>query len=307
MIADRTQLAAKSEETEGTAETLAGADALLVANPVFRPDTPMNERPNVGASLSPFSAVPGARHAVMEFDVELKGSGAAGTAPEYGTLLKACGFSETVVESTSVTYAPASSSIPSLTMAFYMDGVCKKIWGARGDVSLKLDHGGIAWLHFVFTGADFSVTDVALLTSGVSYQTTVPPAFLSANFQLQSYAAVMQTLEIAMNNELALRPDVNQASGYLSARIARRRPTLTFDPELVTVATHDFYGILRAGTLGALTAAVGATAGNICTITAPKVQYTTISPGDRSGIRTEGIDCKLSRNSGDDELSLAFT
>ncbi|MCK7495178.1 MAG: hypothetical protein MZW92_31855 [Comamonadaceae bacterium] len=43
----------------------------------------------------------------LTFDVEIKGSGAAGTAPELGVLLKGCGFGETVVAVTSVTYAPA--------------------------------------------------------------------------------------------------------------------------------------------------------------------------------------------------------
>jgi len=31
-----------------------------------------------------------------------------------------------------------------------------------------------------------------------------------------------------------------------------------------------------------------------------------IAPGDRSGIRTLGIDSWLNRNSGDDEISIAF-
>ena len=40
ILADRVQLAAKEEGTEGTAETLVGADALLVLKPVWSIDTP---------------------------------------------------------------------------------------------------------------------------------------------------------------------------------------------------------------------------------------------------------------------------
>ena len=307
MITQRTQLAAKAEETEGTAIALAGANALLVQNPQFKPNTPPNTRENVTASLSRFASVPGARYATMEFDVELKGSGSAGTAPALGTLLKACGFGESVVESTSVTYTPASSGISSLTMAMYMDGIIKSIWGARGTVSLKIETGKYGLFHFVFTGADFSVETGAMLSSGVSYEATLPPAFLDASFTVDSYAALVGSLEFNMNNTVALRQDANAESGYLSAVITKREPSLSIDPEMVTVAVYDFYGELRSGTVGALTLTLGASAGNICTITAPKVQYTGITPGDRDGVRSLGIDCQLNRNAGDDELSLAFT
>lgn len=307
ILTDKTQLAAHIESEEGTAETLAGADALLIMNPVWTPAPEMHERPLVGSSLSPHAQKPGARSARMEFDVELKGSGTAGTAPEFGLLLKASGFGETVVESTSVTYAPASSSISSLTLAFYMDGIIKKMWGARGDVSLKLEDGKPGALHFAFTGADFSVTDGAMLSSGVSYDATIPPAFMAATFSLDSYAALIGTLDIAMGNTVTLRKDINTNSGYKSAVITKRKPVMTFDPELVAVGTYDFYGKLRSGSEGALSLALGATAGNICTVTAPKVQYAALSPGENAGIRNLGITCQLNRNTGDDELSIAFT
>jgi len=307
MIKARTQLAAKIEAQEGTAETLAGADVLLVMNPRFNPSTLVSERDNVSSSLSPWAGVPGLRSAVMEFDVELKGSGAAGTAPALGKLLKACGFGETIVASVSVTYLPASANIISMTLALYMDGVIKKMWGARGNVSLRLEHGKPGILHFVFTGVDYSVTDGAMLSSGVSYESTVPVAFQNASLTIDSYAAILGLMEFKMNNAVALRPDANASSGHKSAVITKRKPVLSIDPEFVTVATYDFYGKWRSGSQGALTTALAGSAGNICTITAPKVQYMEIDEEDKSGINSLGIDCQLNRNSGDDELSIAFT
>lgn len=316
MNTGKVQLAAKIETVEGAAETLAGADALLVMNPSFKPNTAMNKRPNVSSSLSPFAAVAGARSATIEFDVEVKGSGTPGTAPEWGKLMKACGYAETIVTSpASVTYTPTSVSggspvsIPTLTMALYEDGICNKIWGARGDVSLKEKTGEIALWHFVFTGADFGVTDAAMLSSGVSYQSTLPPVFANASFAVDSYSAVIENLEIRSGNSVSLRPDVNASSGYRSAVISGREPVLTFDPEMVTVATYDFYGKLRSGNEGAFSQVLGSVAGNIITITAPKVQYMAINPADRNKQRTLGIDCQLNRNTaaGDDELSIALT
>ncbi|MFH1984122.1 MAG: hypothetical protein ABIL58_19965 [Pseudomonadota bacterium] len=307
MLEKRTQLAVEIEAVEGTAETLLAADAILVANPKFTPDTKMNARNHVSTSLSPYAAVPGARSAQIEFDVALIGSGTAGTPPPFADLLKGAGFAETIVAGTSVTYLPASSAVPSLTAALYEDDtIISKIWGARANVKIALVTGDICWLHFVLTGADFSVSAGSFL-SGVSYPSVVPAAFLNANFTLASYAALIGKLDIDMGNKVELRPSANASSGYISAKIVDRMAMLSLDPEKVAVATHDFYGLLRAGTEGALTATLGATAGNICTITAPKVQYTSISEQARGQLRTLGIDCQLNRSSGDDELSLAFT
>ena len=104
-------------------------------------------------------------------------------------LLLGCGFGETLVAVTSATYKPASTGIGSYTLGFYNDGTRYLISGARGDVSLKLEKGKPGMLHFVFTGADFTVTDQALLSAAVSYETTKPVAFLTATLTIDSYAA----------------------------------------------------------------------------------------------------------------------
>lgn len=308
MITKRAQIAILVEESEGTAETLAGAQAILVANPKFTPNRKVYDRDLVSASLSQYSAIAGEYSATIEFDVHLKGSGTAGTAPEFGACLLGCGFAATTVPVTSVTYTPASASIGSYTIGLYMDGKCYKIWGARGDVSFKATAGSFFTAHFVFTGAGYTVTDTALLSSGVSYQTTTPVVFAGAAIMtIDSLSANLQSLEIKMNNALQLRASPNKATGFLSAVITGRRPIMTFDPEEVLVATYDFYAKLNSNNLAALSIALTGAAGNITTITAPKVQYIDIAPGDRGGLATLGIDCLLSRNAGDDELSIAFT
>lgn len=306
IISARAQLAAEIEAVEGAAEVLAAADCVLVENPVFKPVTPPIERKPVSSSLSPYASVAGHRHATIEFDAELKGSGTAGNAIELTDILRACGWAETLVGGVSATYLPASSSIPCVTMAIYEDGLKKMIWGARGTFKLSCLSDNYCKFHFIFTGADYSITDVALL-GGLALQSTKPPAFINASMTVHTYAALLGKLEFDLGNTMALRKDANSASGYKSVVITGRKPKLTFDPEHVLVATHDWYGRLRSGTEAALTATVGATAGNICTITAPKVQYQEITEEDREGVRTLGISCQLNRNSGDDELSLAYT
>jgi len=306
LVEARSQLAAKIESVEGTAEALAAADAVLAAEIKFDPDISIEELNLSSSSLSPFSGIPGHRMAKLTFKCPFKGSGAAGTAPEIGKLLQACGYDDTVVASTSVTYLPASSGIPSLTMAHYLDGKRYLMAGARGNFTLNLNSGKPGIISFDFIGTSVADSDVALLSS-VSYQSSVAKAFQNANFTINSYAAIIEAMVIGSGNALALRDSANSIQGYLSANITKRMATLSLNPEDVLLATHDFWDDWESGDLVALSAVVGSAAGNICTITAPKIQYGKLSPGSRNGNAVAEIGAILRRDSGDDELSLAFT
>jgi hypothetical protein len=306
IIEARSQLAAKEETTEGTAETLAAANAILAGEIKFDPDVDMEELDLQSSSLSPFPAVAGGRMARMTFKCEPKGSGTAGTPPEIGLLLRACGYEETIVGGSSVTYDPASSSIPSLTMAKYVDGKRYLMAGARGDFSIELKAGKPGKINFDFLGTAVEEADVALLT-GINYQTSRAQSFMNANFQIDSYAAIVEAISIASGNSVELRDSANAAHGYLSAVISKRLATMGLNPEDVPVATEDFWTTWKTGALVAFTAQLGATAGNILTITAPKVQYMKAGLGERKGHATKEIEAILRRNAGDDELSLAFT
>src|ERR1044071_9538624 len=95
-------------------------DAIAVINPQFTTDATIVERDQIlRDSISRLSAVIGRKLARITFGVEMKGSGSAGTAPPAGPLLRACGLSETIVASTSVTYASISSAFESVTIYWY--------------------------------------------------------------------------------------------------------------------------------------------------------------------------------------------
>ena len=312
ILSNRQIVAVKAETTEGTAITLAGADAnVQILEPAkFETNISLFKRELLDLSFSKFKLIPGTRFATISFKVENKGSGAAGTAPALGKLFKSCGLKETVVASTSVTYAPESdlAAIPSATVAIYQDGVRKQIKGARGSVSYSAKNGEPGMFEFTFLGVYDAVTDQALLTpSGV--ETTVPVALLSATFSIASFAAFCSQVTFDMANVLAPRPDINTAAGYISTLITKRDPKGTFDPELELVAAHDFYGRLLAGTTGALTWRHTGSAGNICVINIPVCQYTKINDGDRDGIATAPVEFEMIRSAaaGNDELSIAYT
>ena len=306
MLKQRAVVAAKQETTEGTYETLAAADAFLAFNLQFKPGQAMHKRDPERPSLSPMPSIPGKRSATLSFGTELVGAAAAGTAPFWGKLIKPCGFAETIVASTSVTYEPASISIPSMSLGFWLDGKKHLLWGARGNVSLKLEGGMPGMLNWEFTGADWSEADEALLSP--TYDATLPPVFQDANFTIDSFAAVINLLEVNMNNTVALRPDASASSGHKSALITNRNEaSMSFDPENDLKSIYDFLGKWQAGTLLAMSSSFGSAAGNTFAVSAPKVQFQEISLNEREGVSALSIETLLTMDSGDDEFKIMIT
>ena len=100
----------KIESTEGVeAAPSASTDGVLVevtGSPIsYAPQiTQTNE---VTGSLDPRAPIVGGVQVTLRFAVFLKGSGVAGTAPEFGDLLRCCGWAETIT-ATAVPAAPAA-------------------------------------------------------------------------------------------------------------------------------------------------------------------------------------------------------
>src|SRR5690606_12207213 len=101
-------------------------------------------KPTIGNSLEPIALL----HNSIGFDVQVVGGGAAGTAPAYSKLLRACALAETVDEGTDVTYAPVSAAEESGTAYFYWSGDLHKMTGARGSVGVIIEHGQVPVLRF---------------------------------------------------------------------------------------------------------------------------------------------------------------
>ena len=129
---------AEIESTYGTDPSPTGAEAILVRNLEITPlqsETVSRNlvRPYLGQSEQLLAQT----RVEITFEVELAGSGTAGTAPAYGPVLRSCGLSETIVATTSVTYAPESSGFESTTIYFFNDGIRHKLTGCRGTLSMS--------------------------------------------------------------------------------------------------------------------------------------------------------------------------
>lgn len=95
MLTRKRVLAAKAETTEGTEEVPAVGDAkLLVVDPKHGPDVPYHKRNPARGTISPLPGLPGKQSEAFNFGIEMRGQGAAATAPQWGLLLQACGFQQ---------------------------------------------------------------------------------------------------------------------------------------------------------------------------------------------------------------------
>ncbi len=308
MLTRRSVILAKIESTYNTDPTPAtSADEVLVENLAWANEgLRMNERPAVRPSLGALQHVYGGRLLAVTFDVEVKGSGTAGAAPEIGALLRACALGETIVAITSVTYAPVSTAHESITLYLYEDGKLIKVTGARGEVAFTLEAGNKVMANFSFKGHVSAQTDVSLPTP--SFDSTAPVPYTGGSFAIDSFAGVIGSLSFALGNTVSTPPSVNGSDGYGEVTITGRDVTGSFDPEDELVATEDWIGNFISGASMVLaTGAIGSVAGNIINITMPAVYYRDVAPGDRDGIRSFDMSYAAAESTTDDEISIALT
>jgi len=308
MIINREVILVKEEVTYNTDPVpVAADDAVLVENQSWANEgLRMNERPAARASLGQLQHVYGGMLRTLTFDVEMKGSGSAGVAPEMGDLLEACGMLETVVAVTSVTYTPASTGHKSVTIYYYQDGTLMKLTGCRGNVNFNLEVGGIPKASFTMTGHVSAVTDIAL--PAATYDSVIPAPFINASFTVDGYGQIISAWAFDMGNELAMPPSPAATDGFGEIRITKRDVNGSLDPEHQLIADEAFDANFRNGVAAALASgAIGSTAGNIINISQPAIYYRDIAPGDRDGIRTLDLTYAASESTTDDESSIAFT
>jgi hypothetical protein len=145
---------AKIETNYGVDAVPTGAaNAILLRNVTINPmDNEVENRELVQAYWGLSEELPVGTKVSLDFEVEMAGSGAAGTAPAYGPLLRACAFSETVSAGVNVVYAPVSGGVESLSMYFNLDGKLHKILGARGTLDVKLNAKKIPVFAFKMQG-----------------------------------------------------------------------------------------------------------------------------------------------------------
>lgn len=236
-------------------------------------------------------------------EVELAGSGTPGTAPAWGPMLRACGFSETVTAGTSVTYEPVSEGEPYLTIWGYIDGTKYVMTDVKGNVSFELNAKGIPVLKFEFIGTYSAVTEETMPV-GVDYSAFKQPKVVgkvnTPTFTFHGHAACTSAFSIAWGNTLAWRELINCAG----ATSADRQPTGSVTMELPKATTKDWAEIVRLGTIGSAQLVHGTDPGNIIELQCPQVQCGPFSLQDDQSVAMMSMPFDLMPDQGDDELTI---
>ena len=304
----RKLLLAKIEVTYNTDPTpTAGTDAVLVEDLSWSNEgLKMIERPAARPSAGALQQIYGGRLVSVSFNCEVKGSGSAGTAPEIGVLLRACGLGETIVASTSVTYAPVSTGLESCTLYVYEDGKRIIITGCRGNVSFNMAAGDKVTASFTMTGHVAAQTDTALPSP--TFDSTTPEPYIGGAFTIDSFSATISALTFDLGNSVETPESVSASDGYSEVYITMRDVNGSIDPLDELVADEDYIGNFTAGSTMALASgAIGGTAGNILNVTMPAVYYRDASQADRNGLAALDLPFGAAESTTDDEVSIAFT
>lgn len=304
---------AKRETVYGTDPLpVPATDAILVSDPAVEYLTQKIERNNVKPNFGAKETQVIGEGMKVTFSTELRGSNATppDTPPEIAPLLRACGLVETIDStpgSEKVEYAPETDiDSDSVAIYFHQDGILHKMLGARGSVSLELKTNALGSLKWEFQGLYAGPAAIALPASP-GFSTHPAPVFRAASFEIDGFAAAVESIKIDLKNELAKRVDANAATGILSWYIKERQVTGSINPEVAPLTTKDFRGLMMASTKCAFTATVGNAAGNKVVITAPAVQIDDAKDSDRDNILVQDLSLRfVPTSAGNDEIKLTF-
>jgi len=301
-------LLAKTEVTYGTDPVPDGTNAILVRNLDITPlQSDIVQRELIRPYLGNYEQLLAQTRVQVTFEVELAGSGTAGTAPKYGAVLEACGLGKTVSDGISVTYVPESANFDSVTLYFFQDSTRHAVTGARGSFTLNGSVGAIPTIAFEMTGIYTAPSAPAAVVPTYAGQAT-PLIFKNGNttsFSAFSYAAALQSIDLNISNEIIYRELVG---GTKEVIITDRKPSGTLQIESPSLSLKDYFTTSTSNTLGSITFQHGTATGNRVTLTMAQADLADASYADMDGITMLNLPYVATPTAtGNDELSLVFT
>jgi len=297
-----------------------GGDAVLASNINFSYiDEKLVEREILRASsLGPLSPCFATRRAQLTFSTEIRGSGTAGDAPEVSNLLKISGYAETIVASTSVSYALLADPALNVggswaTIDFYYDREFIRMYNCVATHNTVLNANNFAMDEWTITGQINSI-NTNQPQAIPAYQTTKPVALNNLLFSYPGGGAGTENLSsftFDLANEILNEESLQSTDGFIAAEITSRGPVVgTINPIMqIGSPTIDWNSLMVANTIQSLlVGGIGTVAGNICTMTFPAAQVTSVQHIERNKLLAWDIGLRFSETSSlNDEISRAYT
>ncbi|MEO5341096.1 MAG: phage tail tube protein [Magnetococcus sp. MYC-9] len=292
---------AKMETAYGVDPLPTATDALLVRNIALTPlDGGTVDRRLVTPYLGAQTKLQTNVSRKLEFEVDTIGAGAAGTAPVWSRLVKACATSEVIHSGVSAVYAPTSTNFGSITLYHHISGQLAKLLGARGTFSLALSANAIPVFKFSFVGL-WSPQSSTSQPSPTYTDLPTPQIVSMANtpvFAMFGQSMVMKSFDINMGLDVKHRSLV----GYDGVEITDRSVTASLSCEWPQLSVLDPESLAKNGTLGALQFIHGTTAGNILQIDAPNIQILEPRMSEDEGVMMLQCTLLFQPSSGNDEI-----
>lgn len=299
---------AKIESSYGVDPTPTGAaNAMLMVDVAL---TPM-EGDDVSRELeypwlSAQAMIPTGLRGRLTGRVELVPSGAAGTAPAWGALMRACACAQAIVTDTSVAYNPVTDSHESVTIHFWIGSTRHVLKGCRGTARLRFPAQAIPYIEFDLMGLWSTPTEESRPTPTLAaFQK--PIIVTDANtptFSINSVDMVLREAVLDLGNQVEPRLLVNSESIV----IPDRAETFQARVEAVAVSAFNPYALAAAQTAVAVSLVHGAAAGRIVTLSIPAAQLKRLSGFENAqNILEWPLELVPLPTSGNDQWTLTLT
>lgn len=240
----------------------------------------------------------------IDYWVEGAGSGAAGTAPAFGTALRASGFAEQINAGVDVQYLPVSAGYESASGYWFMDGQRHKVLGGRSTAKFTAVANDVPKLIFSRVGLyaapgasapptpDFSAYRKPLVVGQANTPT----------FTIHGVACVLRSFSVDLGQTLAHRDLV----GSETVQITGRAPSGEVLIEAPPLGTKNWFDAVTAETVDALQLIHGSVAGSIVQVDLPKVKLRKPRYESDGGVAMLRMDLDVLPNAGDDEVKFTF-
>lgn len=309
-------LTAKIETTKGTDSTPTGAaNAVLPTGDVTL--TPIDAQVVQRAIQTGYFGAPamlvGSTFMQVQFAIELQSSGAAGTAPAWGPLLRACAFAEAVTASTRVDYTPVSTGIESVSMYMYADGLLHKLLGAVGNAEFSFPVGGVPTVKFTFVAAYLAPTATAnatptftswkdpILVNDANTSDLVLGGTYSAGAISGGTSYVTGGVDFVLGNNVAKL----ELIGAKDVALTDRSVSGTIKSMDLTAAQEvTLHGYVTAATAQSIGITHGTTAGYKVMAFLPQARLTGLKPASVQGVWTLDVPFVSPPSAGNDDVRI---
>lgn len=301
----------KAETVPGTAVTPVDADFNSRFYEVeFTPNLPVDdENSKFGTGdHGEDEAIPGSQSATVRLRSKLHYGGALTTEPNNWKILRACGQAVETYTATGLGAKPLAANDDSTYTCWVVDvmrgatpsAICYQLAGCMGEGAIYADGIGKPWM--IEATLQGKLIDIVTLANAdipelTTPDTALPITLCSNTVTMQGKSKKISSFRLAFGNDV--QPQYNQADARCIDffGIVSRRPRLSMNPLMVTLATDTDAEDPLANFLAATSSSGSISATNMA-LHFPKPQILSMAHAIREGLVGWDFNYKLLRNAG---------